>query len=54
MATAGKRFKAEQIINLLREIDVRTANGQDRSRGLLTDGYQRTDPRDELLIGEIF
>lgn len=28
MATTGKRFKAEQIVNLLREIDVMTANGK--------------------------
>ena len=27
MAT-GKRFKAEQIVNLLREVDVKTANGK--------------------------
>jgi transposase-like protein len=28
MAATGKRFKAEQIVNLLREIDVLTANGK--------------------------
>ncbi|MEQ1836796.1 MAG: transposase [Candidatus Nitrotoga sp.] len=28
MAATGKRFKAEQIINLPREIDVITANGK--------------------------
>ena len=28
MATPGKRLKAEQIVNLLREIDVMTANGK--------------------------
>ena len=28
MATKGKRYKAEQIVNLLREIDVMTANGK--------------------------
>jgi putative transposase len=28
MATKGKRFKAEQIVNMLREIDVITANGK--------------------------
>jgi transposase-like protein len=28
MATTGKRYKAEQIVNLLREIDVKTANGK--------------------------
>jgi len=27
MAT-GKRYKAEQIVNLLREVDVKTANGK--------------------------
>ena len=29
MAATSKRFKAEQIVNLLREIDVMTANGTD-------------------------
>ena len=28
MANLGKRFKPEQIIHLLREIDVLTSNGQ--------------------------
>ena len=28
MAATGKRFKAEQIVNILREIDVMTANGK--------------------------
>jgi putative transposase len=28
MAATGKRFKAEQIVNLLREIDVMTANSK--------------------------
>jgi hypothetical protein len=28
MANLGKRFKAEQIIHILREIDVMTANGK--------------------------
>lgn len=28
MAALGKRFKAEQIVNLLREIDVMTTNGK--------------------------
>ncbi len=28
MAAIGKRFKAEQIVNLLREIDVMMANGK--------------------------
>jgi len=28
MAATGKRFKAEQIVNMLREIDVKTANGK--------------------------
>ena len=28
MSTTGKRYKAEQIVNLLREIDVKTANGK--------------------------
>lgn len=28
MAALGKRLKAEQIVNLLREIDVMTANGK--------------------------
>jgi putative transposase len=28
MATTGKRLKAEQIVNLLREIDVLAANGK--------------------------
>jgi len=28
MAAVGKRFKAEQIVNLLREIDVMTTNGK--------------------------
>ncbi len=28
MATTGKRLKAEQIVNLLREIDVFMANGK--------------------------
>lgn len=27
MATAGKRYKAEQIVNMLREIDVFRASG---------------------------
>ena len=28
MAATGKRYKAEQIVNMLREIDVKTANGK--------------------------
>ncbi len=28
MSSTGKRYKAEQIVNLLREIDVLTANGK--------------------------
>ena len=28
MATIGKRFKAEQIVNILREIDVMTQHGK--------------------------
>jgi len=28
MAATGKRFKAEQIVNILRDIDVKTANGK--------------------------
>lgn len=28
MAATGKRYKAEQIVNILREIDVKTANGK--------------------------
>ena len=28
MATIGKRFKAEQIVNILREIDVMTTHGK--------------------------
>jgi len=28
MAATGKRYKAEQIVNMLRDIDVKTANGK--------------------------
>lgn len=28
MAAIGKRYKAEQIVNMLREVDVKTANGK--------------------------
>lgn len=28
MATIGKRYKADQIVNLLHEMDVLTANGK--------------------------
>ena len=28
MAATGKRYKAEQIVNILREVDVKTANGK--------------------------
>ena len=28
MAATGKRYKAEQIVNMLREVDVKTANGK--------------------------
>lgn len=28
MSSTGKRYKAEQIVNMLREIDVKTSNGK--------------------------
>ncbi len=43
MAATSKRFKAERIVNPLREIDIMTANGKTRS---LQAGW---DERQELL-----
>lgn len=37
MATAGKRYKAEQIVNMLREIDGLRANGKS-----LREDYKRS------------
>jgi len=47
MAATSKRFKAEQIVKLLREIDVMTANGKTlleacKQSGISDKSYSRS------------
>jgi len=51
MAGTGKRFKAEQIVKMLREIDVNTANREATRRSLPTDRYPRTNLRPLVHVG---
>ena len=49
-----KRFSAEQIVTLLRQIEVSMAQGKLRAGGLPGCGDIAAELRDELLNGEIF
>ena len=49
-----KRFSAEQIVTLLRQIEVSMAQGKSTPDGLPGCGHIAAELRDELLNGEIF
>ena len=49
-----KRFSAEQIVTLLRQIEVLMAQGKSAPRGLPRCRDIAAELRDELLNGEIF
>ena len=49
-----KRFTAEQIVTLLRQIEVSMAQGNPYAGGLPGSGHIAAELRDELLNGEIF
>jgi transposase InsO family protein len=49
-----KRFSAEQIVTLLRQIEVSMAQGKSAPRGLSDCRDIAAELRDELLNGEIF
>ena len=51
---AKKRYSAEQIIQLLREVEIHTSEGKTIAQALRQIGVSEQKLRDELLNGEIF